>query len=174
MQEEIFGPVLPILKYSDLQSALKIINSNGKRRPLALYIFSNRRPVIDSIIEQVQSGGVVVNDVMMHFANSHTPFGGIGASGLGQYHGWHSFECFSQKRVILRRDCSTLLDVPVRYPPYTAFGLKFFKFASKVPDLPGVSGSGAAMILVGTLASIAVGIYFNNISVYFNQILKRN
>ena len=141
LSEEIFGPLLPIIKYKDSSQIQKTVRKVGEK-PLALYIFSKRREFIDHLINTIQSGGVVVNDVMMHFGNNFLPFGGLGNSGVGFYHGQFSFECFSHKRAVMRRDDHTILDVPFRYPPYHDFGLKFFQFAAKyIPSQPAISAS---------------------------------
>ena len=141
LSEELFGPLLPVIKYKDISQVQKTVAQVGEK-PLALYIFSKRRQFIDELVDTIQSGGVVVNDVMMHFGNNNLPFGGIGNSGVGFYHGQFSFECFSHKRAVMRRDDHTILDVPFRYPPYHDFGLKFFQFAARyIPSQPAVTTS---------------------------------
>lgn len=87
MREEIFGPLLPVIPVKGLEEVVRIVKSDGRDRPLCLYIFAKNRGTIDSLIAQVPSGGVVVNDTLVHFANSSVPFGGVGPSGLGNYHG---------------------------------------------------------------------------------------
>jgi aldehyde dehydrogenase (NAD+) len=159
MQDEIFGPLLPILTYNNIDDALNIIRDREK--PLALYIFSKDKKMIDTVIHQIQSGGVVINDVMMHFGNSFAPFGGIGNSGMGGYHGWYSFECFSHKRAVLHRNDQKIFDVYLRYPPATPFALSFFKWIFKAPALPAVtSGKLLKWSTIGALtaAVIALGI----------------
>ena len=139
MIEEIFGPVLPIIKIKDIDEAISIINTLEKEKPLALYIFSKDRTSIDQVISQVQSGGVLVNDVMLHFANGFIPFGGVGRSGLGGYHGKFSFECFSRRRGIMRKDDHSIFDIPFRYPPYSSLGKQVIKLACKLPAIPHLS-----------------------------------
>lgn len=112
MNEEIFGPVLPIIKYSDINTVIAHINAHDK--PLTMYIFAKNRKLIDRLTNSVSSGSVVVNDTLFQFANVHTPFGGVGASGMGGYHGKFSFDCFSHKRPIMRRDDHLILDAPQR------------------------------------------------------------
>ena len=120
---------------------------------------TNLEAFIDELISTVQSGGVVVNDVMMHCGNNGLPFGGIGNSGAGFYHGRFSYECFSHKRAVLRRDDHTVLDVPFRYPPYHDFGLKFFQFAAQyIPSQPAVPSS----TLAGAVIVASVVWYFGN------------
>jgi acyl-CoA reductase-like NAD-dependent aldehyde dehydrogenase len=114
MQEEIFGPILPLVAYGDLDDALEIIGS--KPRPLALYIFSSSRRVQQKIISATQSGSGGINETVVHFINPYLPFGGVGKSGIGRYHGKYSFESLSYKRSFLKK--ATWIDVPLRYPPY--------------------------------------------------------
>jgi aldehyde dehydrogenase (NAD+) len=87
MTEEIFGPLLPIMQYTNIDDAVATINSETLRKPLALYIFSKDRQMIDKITSSVTSGGVIINDTVFHVINPYIPFGGIGASGMGSYHG---------------------------------------------------------------------------------------
>lgn len=118
MQEEIFGPVLPVMEYSSLEEAIRYIN--GHEKPLALYYFG-RPEIARDVIARTSSGGVCVNDVIMHVANHHLPFGGVGNSGTGKYHGFYSFETFSNRRAVLY--ASTWLDIPFKYAPYKNLGL---------------------------------------------------
>lgn len=87
MTEEIFGPLLPVVAYTNVDDIITLINSETLQKPLALYIFSKDRKMIDKVIEQVPSGGVIVNDTIFHVMNAYIPFGGIGNSGQGGYHG---------------------------------------------------------------------------------------
>ncbi len=114
MQEEIFGPLLPVLGYEDAEQALQFIESHPK--PLALYIFSRNKRQQNNVLARLSFGGGCVNDTLVHLATPHLPFGGVGGSGYGSYHGRSSFECFSHFKPILKR--GTWLDVPLRYPPY--------------------------------------------------------
>lgn len=122
MEEEIFGPILPIITYTDLNHVINIINSRPK--PLALYFFSNDRGNIDKVISKTSSGGVCINDTIMHVASSNLTFGGVGESGMGQYHGRASFDTFTHEKSIV--DKGFALDVPLRYPPF-GNKLKIFK-----------------------------------------------
>lgn len=122
MAEEIFGPILPIITYTDLDHVINIINSRPK--PLALYFFSNDRGNIDRVISKTSSGGVCINDTIMHVASSNLTFGGVGESGMGQYHGRASFDTFTHEKSIV--DKGFALDVPLRYPPFEN-KLKIFK-----------------------------------------------
>ncbi len=114
MQEEIFGPILPVVEYSNLDEALEIVRS--KPRPLSLYIFTRSRKIQKEVILKTQSGSGGINETVVHFVNPNLPFGGVGKSGMGRYHGKYSFQTFSYKRSFL--DKATWLDIPVRYPPY--------------------------------------------------------
>jgi aldehyde dehydrogenase (NAD+) len=114
MQEEIFGPVLPIIAVKNLEQAKKFIL--GFEKPLALYLFSDDAAEQRDIIGSVSFGGGCINDTLMHLANPELPFGGVGASGMGSYHGQHSFDAFSHKKAVLVN--GTALDLPVRYFPW--------------------------------------------------------
>lgn len=118
MTEEIFGPILPIISFSALKEAQDFVNSREK--PLALYYFGSERDG-RAFIRHTSSGGACINDVIMHFANKNIPFGGVGNSGMGRYHGKESFKAFSHKRSVL--STSTRLDLPFRYMPYKAIDL---------------------------------------------------
>lgn len=124
MQEEIFGPVLPVMTYSTIDEAIKFINSRPK--PLALYLFSKSSQIHDDVIARTSSGGACINDVVMHLAVPELPFGGVGASGMGAYHGQTSFDTFSHHRAVLTK--SVHLDVPLRYPPYSDRKLRWLKW----------------------------------------------
>ncbi|CAB1063618.1 Aldehyde dehydrogenase (EC [Olavius sp. associated proteobacterium Delta 1] len=114
MQDEIFGPLLPVLAYDQLSEAISQVKKLPK--PLAFYYFSNNRQNGEKIIRDTSFGGGCINDTLLHFANPHLPFGGTGSSGIGSYHGKKSFETFSHQKSILKR--SFRLDAPLRYPPY--------------------------------------------------------
>lgn len=117
MQDEIFGPVLPIMPVRDEDEAISFINQNEK--PLAMYIFSKNKKQVDKIIGSTSSGGVTVNDTIMHASLETLPFGGVGHSGMGAYHGKFSFDAFSHKRAIMKRQQNMELLNDIRYPPYT-------------------------------------------------------
>jgi len=127
MQEEIFGPVLPVLTISSLDDAIMFIN--GRDKPLALYLFTNSRKSIDRVIGEVSYGGGCVNDTLMHFGNGYTPFGGVGASGMGSYHGKFSFDTFTHYKSVYHNN--GLFDNKYRYPPYTNAALKIIRFVFK-------------------------------------------
>lgn len=114
MQEEIFGPLLPILPYRRLEEALDRIRQRPK--PLALYLFTRSKAVEARVLREVSFGGGCVNDTVLHLATSHMPFGGVGESGMGGYHGRYSFETFSHFKSVLKRWAKP--DVSLRYAPY--------------------------------------------------------
>lgn len=113
MQDEIFGPVLPVIPFDDADEALRFINEREK--PLALYYFGPRKEA-DRVLAATSSGGACIDDVVMHVANPHLPFGGVGNSGMGHYHGRASFEAFTHRRAVL--SSPVRIDPPFRYMPY--------------------------------------------------------
>ena len=115
LAEEVFGPILPVLPYETLEAPLAAINARSPA--LALYAFTRNKATADRIIASTRSGSVTINDTVIFMANPNLPFGGVGASGMGAYHGRYSFETFSHRRAVLRRGFS--LDASVRYPPFT-------------------------------------------------------
>jgi aldehyde dehydrogenase (NAD+) len=116
MSEEIFGPILPILTYKAIDEVAAFIAARDK--PLALYVFGRDGDRIDAIIANTTAGGTCVNNTLIHFANQNLPFGGVGASGMGNYHGFHGFKAFSHERAVLRQGN---IDVSKQvYPPYTS------------------------------------------------------
>nr|WP_317399979.1 aldehyde dehydrogenase [uncultured Gemmiger sp.] len=127
MGEEIFGPILPVLTYTNLDAALADIESQP--HPLALYLFSEDKAVQRKVLDRCHFGGGCLNDVIIHLATSEMPFGGVGESGMGGYHGKTGFEAFSHLRSIV--DKKTWLDMPVRYQPYTKQKDKMLRFFLK-------------------------------------------
>ncbi len=120
MQEEIFGPILPVIEYTDLDEAIAIINERPK--PLALYFFSNNKQHQNKVLQSTASGGVCINDTVMHLTIPALPFGGVGESGMGRYHGKAGFENFSYQRSVLNK--SFLFDLKWRYYPTPKGGKK--------------------------------------------------
>ena len=114
MQEEIFGPVLPVLTFRSIDEAIQVVND--RERPLAFYLFSQDGALQEEVLQRVHFGGGCVNDTISHLINPNLPFGGVGSSGMGSYHGQASFELFSNLKSVLKR--GTWLDLPLRYPPY--------------------------------------------------------
>jgi len=115
MESEIFGPVLPVLKVHGLDEAIEFVNRGEK--PLALYLFSSDDAAETRVLSETSSGGACINGTIMHIGNSKMPFGGVGPSGMGAYHGRHSFETFSHRKAVLRRGFK--FDLKMMYPPYT-------------------------------------------------------
>lgn len=118
MQEEIFGPILPVIPYDDLELPLSIINSKGK--PLAFYIFSKNKSTVKRLLTSTSSGGACVNDVLIHVSNPNLPFGGVNGSGMGSCHGIFGFKTFSHERSVAFQ--SALNMSKLIYPPYTNKG----------------------------------------------------
>ncbi len=114
MKEEIFGPILPVVSVNDMEEALKYIREHDK--PLALYLFSTDRAFEKKVLSSVSFGGGCINDTIVHLATEEMPFGGVGESGMGSYHGKASFDTFTHYRSILKK--SVLIDLPMRYHPY--------------------------------------------------------
>lgn len=128
MKEEIFGPILPIISYKTEQEIDRIITQNNKA--LALYVFSENKSFQNQMIQKYDFGGGVINDTVVHFVNDKLPFGGVGNSGVGKYHGKYSFDTFTRQKSIVNK--KTYLDIPLKYPPYNKTGLfknilKFFR-----------------------------------------------
>ena len=115
MREEIFGPVLPIMTYNSLSEIYQHVKKLPGH-PLALYLFTESRDVEREVLANIQFGGGCINNTLMHIANNNMPFGGVGESGLGAYHGHRSFLTFSHQRSVLKS--STFMDLPMRYAPY--------------------------------------------------------
>ena len=114
MQEEIFGPLMPIIPYEDIDDVIRYINSKDK--PLALYYFGDKKEC-QKVITYTPSGGVCHNEVIMHFTEKNLPFGGVGESGMGSYHGKKSFETFTHAKSVLCK--AKKMELPLKYPPYT-------------------------------------------------------
>ncbi len=117
MREEIFGPLLPVIPYHSLESAIRFIKRREK--PLALYLFTESDSAKKRVLSQISFGGGCINDTILHLATSHMGFGGVGMSGMGAYHGKKSFDTFTHYKGVMEK--SRHLDVPLRYHPYTAW-----------------------------------------------------
>lgn len=122
MQSEIFGPILPVMTFNNISEAVTYINKNEK--PLAFYYFGKKEYAKD-ILAKTASGGACINDTLMHVSNHHLPFGGVGNSGMGKYHGKESFLAFSNKRAVV--STPTWIDIPLKYAPF-----KYFKLIKKI------------------------------------------
>ncbi|MGG3804261.1 aldehyde dehydrogenase [Metabacillus fastidiosus] len=123
MEDEIFGPLLPILTYTDLGEAIKSINKFAK--PLALYLFTADKHVENKVLSEISSGGVCINNTLTHLGNPDLPFGGVGNSGMGAYHGHYSFIAFSHEKSVLK--ASTKLNVRMLFPPFNNKNLQLVR-----------------------------------------------
>ncbi|NWW42640.1 AL3B1 dehydrogenase, partial [Pedionomus torquatus] len=130
MQEEIFGPILPIVTVANVEEAIDFINS--RERPLAVYAFSSNSKVVNQVLERTSSGGFCGNDTLMHVTLTSLPFGGIGSSGLGMYHSKFSFDTFSHHRGCLHRNMGLEAFNTLRYPPYAQHKLGVVRAALEV------------------------------------------
>ncbi|WFU77077.1 aldehyde dehydrogenase family protein [Bradyrhizobium sp. CB2312] len=128
MQEEIFGPLLPIVSADTLDEAMAFIN--GRDRPLALYWFGNDSAKQKKVLAQTISGGVTINDAMVHFLQENLPFGGIGASGMGHYHGEYGFKTFSKEKPVFFQ--SRFSGASMIYPPFTDFTRRIVLFLKRI------------------------------------------
>jgi aldehyde dehydrogenase (NAD+) len=125
LQEEIFGPILPIVTYRDREEAYRMIA--GREKPLVLYVFSRDRRVVREVLARTTAGGTVVNDTLVHFYQTNLPFGGVGNSGVGKSHGFFGFEAFSNARGVLSQPTRFSI-VQMVYPPYTKLRQKLIDF----------------------------------------------
>lgn len=124
MEDEIFGPLLPIISFTKLDAV--IVEVKKRPKPLSCYIYSKNKKTIKKLLHEISFGGGAINDSIMHLSNMKMPFGGVGASGFGAYHGKYGFDCFSHQKSILHK--TFLFELDVKYAPYTAFKLKLVKW----------------------------------------------
>jgi len=136
MQEEIFGPILPIVTVRHVEEAVSFINSRDK--PLSLYVFSTNQTVAEVFKTRTSSGSMVINDAVVHLSVETLPFGGVGASGMGNYHGRYTFLTFSHEKSVLVRDFSRLGEYlgETRYPPYAQWKINRLDFLVKNRKIP--------------------------------------
>lgn len=127
MKEEIFGPILPVVTFRNIEEVIQYVNENEK--PLALYLFSENKSQINKVMSECSFGGGCVNDVVIHLATSYMGFGGVGESGMGSYHGKTGFDTFSHHKSIV--DKKTFIDMPIRYQPYSNIKGKLVKIFLK-------------------------------------------
>jgi len=162
MSEEIFGPVLPVVTISDVEEAINFVNAREK--PLSLYIFSEDKSVQKKILDGTSSGSVCVNDALVQLTVESLPFGGVGNSGYGAYHGWHSYDCFSHKKAVLVRDYNavgTFLGKG-RFPPYSEGNIKMMNTLLKSRNLNAVRAltSGATLASAVSFGAGIAAAYF--------------
>jgi aldehyde dehydrogenase (NAD+) len=128
MRDEIFGPILPVMTYHDIDEVIHQIRQ--KEKPLSLYLFTMNKQIQKEIVNHLSFGGGAINDTVSHFVNPNMPFGGVGLSGYGGYHGKFSFDTFSHRKSILKK--GSWLDIPLRYPPYNSTKEKIIRLAYKL------------------------------------------
>lgn len=148
MQEEIFGPILPIVNVEDAHEAIKFINNREK--PLALYVFTNDKKTQELFVSNTSSGNLLVNDTVMHLSCETIPFGGVGNSGMGGYHGKFSFDTFSHQKGTLIRPLNKFGESvhSMRYPPYTQENMKLIIKASKKIRFPTIKHFSSILIFL--------------------------
>lgn len=129
MEDELFGPILPMIRVNDVDDAIEYVNSRDD--PLALYVFSSNKKFVNKVLDSTRSGGALVNDTLMHVAEGNLPFGGTGPSGMGNYHGKNSFDAFTHERATMIKDLSPISEalMAVRYAPYTSGNLTLARWA---------------------------------------------
>ena len=127
MKEEIFGPILPIMTYETIQEAITLVKTLEK--PLAAYVFSTKKAEYNKVLRDLSFGGGAVNEVVMHLANPNLPFGGVGHSGIGSYHGQYGLDCFSHRKSVLYK--KNWFEAPLKYPPLSRKKLNWIKKAMK-------------------------------------------
>nr|XP_018906702.1 PREDICTED: aldehyde dehydrogenase, dimeric NADP-preferring isoform X2 [Bemisia tabaci]XP_018906703.1 PREDICTED: aldehyde dehydrogenase, dimeric NADP-preferring isoform X2 [Bemisia tabaci]XP_018906704.1 PREDICTED: aldehyde dehydrogenase, dimeric NADP-preferring isoform X2 [Bemisia tabaci] len=156
MQEEIFGPIIPIINVENAAQAIQFINNRPK--PLTMYVFSASKQIQDLFISQTYSGSICINDTVMHYAVETLPFGGVGMSGMGAYHGKYSFDTFTHRKSCLVKDFNPLAEslASARYPPYSEKKLSFISFMMKLPAIKMTYLPHALMFGLGFAASIGI------------------
>jgi aldehyde dehydrogenase (NAD+) len=159
MTNEVFGPILPIYNVANVDDAIEFINSRNK--PLALYVFSNTSSVVERVVESTSSGGVVANDTLMHASCDSLPFGGVGESGMGGYHGKHTFDTFSHKRAVMIKDLGMEAAMSLRYPPYTDRKWSILRFLAlhRLKSGPPYKKIAGVVLLFGVLWAIVSRYY---------------
>ena len=127
MLEEIFGPILPVITFETIEEAIAIVNSMPK--PLSCYLFTKSDRLKKKVLKEISFGGGAINETVMHITNSELPFGGVGHSGIGNYHGHAGFKTFTHYKSVM--DKPTWLDPSIRYYPHTRFRLKLMRWLLK-------------------------------------------
>ncbi|KAK4475886.1 hypothetical protein MN116_001132 [Schistosoma mekongi] len=135
MQDEIFGPILPVLSVKSPSDAIRIINS--KEKPLAIYVFTRNKSLFSDFKVATSSGAIMMNDCSVHFMIPNIPFGGVGHSGIGNYHGRYSIETFSHRRPVILKSEIEYINNKIRYYPYTESGLSWLRWSLKKSDRNG-------------------------------------
>jgi aldehyde dehydrogenase (NAD+) len=127
MKEEIFGPILPIISFSNVEEAIQTANSNPN--PLSMYIYSRNKSFIRKLLLSIPAGSAMINDSVVQFANRNLPFGGINSSGIGKAHGIYGFTTFSNEKSVMKQ--SKLSALPLLYPPYNNIKKKLIEIVIK-------------------------------------------
>ena len=168
MQEEIFGPILPILPIADIDAAIAFIRAGDK--PLSMYIFSTDRAVQDRFKTSTSCGSMVMNDAIVHLSVETLPFGGVGASGMGSYHGRYTFLTFSHAKSILVRDFSALGEYlgSTRYPPYAAWKVARMQMLLKNRRIP----IARLVALLPYVACIVIGVAIGPLWQFLSALLS--
>ncbi|CAH8645956.1 unnamed protein product [Heterobilharzia americana] len=135
MQDEIFGPILPVMSVKSASDAIQIINS--KEKPLAIYVFTRNKLLFEDFKNTTSSGAIMMNDCTVHSIIPNIPFGGIGQSGIGNYHGRYSIETFSHRRPVILKSEVEYINKKIRYYPYTESGLNWLRWSLKKSDSNG-------------------------------------
>ncbi len=130
MQEEIFGPIMPLITYENLDEVLEYISSKDK--PLAFYLFTKSKNKAKDIMNKMSYGGGCINDVIMHVSEENLPFGGVGKSGMNSYHGKESYKIFTHSKSVLEKNYK--LEMNLKYPPYNKKKLKFVKWFFRIKN----------------------------------------
>lgn len=152
LQEEIFGPLLPVVTYETIEEAIEYVEA--REHPLALYVFSSSDKVVHSVIRNTTAGGMCVNDTLMHVANHNLPFGGVGEAGYGACHGRPGFVNFSHTKPVVNKP--TWLDPLVRYAPYSESKLSQLRIVMSVTHVPAwLKAAAASLVVVGGAAVAA-------------------
>lgn len=159
MTEEIFGPILPIFSIPSQSKAFEFLQKQqrqNKSTPLASYVFTSNSKTYERFIRSVKSGGVVRNDTMLQYANSNLPFGGLGTSGYGCYHGKYSLDAFSHRRAVMYKPAFRLFEFnDLRYHPYSKFSTAVLKLFSKSPDMPNLH---TRKVFIGGIICVSIGL----------------
>jgi acyl-CoA reductase-like NAD-dependent aldehyde dehydrogenase len=161
MSEEIFGPLMPILVVDGLTEAIDFINAREK--PLALYLFSDDKAVVDRVLRETTAGGVTINDTLVHATVPGLPFGGVGHSGQGAYHGRRTFDAFVHHKSVLMRPLGMEAVQSIRYPPYTDRKVSILSFLTGFPHNPRSAAVRFLLsppVLLGLLVSIVAALLF--------------
>ena len=170
MTDEIFGPLLPLVPYDNVSDAIAFINARDK--PLALYVFATKKETSERLPAETSSGATVINDCLMHAGIESLPFGGVGPSGMGAYHGKHTFDTFTHRKAVLKKDLGMEAVNSLRYPPYSDRQLSIVQWAAgKTETRWYLSRASIAALFTGAVAFAAKlwGLSFLAAKLYFQK-----